>query len=38
VRCDEVQIRIFGLSLANWNVVISAALAALATRAAVIAD
>jgi disulfide bond formation protein DsbB len=38
VRCDEVQIRIFGLSLANWNVVISAALAALATRAAMIAE
>jgi disulfide bond formation protein DsbB len=34
VRCDEVQIRIIGLSLANWNVVISAALAALAGRAA----
>jgi disulfide bond formation protein DsbB len=36
VRCDEVQIRIFGLSLANWNVVISAALAALAARAAIL--
>ncbi len=36
VRCDEVQIRIFGLSLANWNVVISAALAALAGRAAIL--
>ena len=34
VRCDEVQIRILGLSLANWNVVISAALAALAGRGA----
>jgi len=34
VRCDEVQIRVLGLSLANWNVVISAALAALAGRAA----
>ena len=34
VRCDEVQIRIFGLSLANWNVLISAALAGLAARAA----
>jgi disulfide bond formation protein DsbB len=34
VRCDEVQIRILGLSLANWNVLISAALAALAARAA----
>jgi disulfide bond formation protein DsbB len=37
VRCDEVQIRIFGLSLANWNVVISAALAAIAVRAAMLA-
>jgi disulfide bond formation protein DsbB len=34
VRCDEVQIRILGLSLANWNVLISAALAAFAGRAA----
>lgn len=34
VRCDEVQIRILGLSLANWNVVISAALAVFAARAA----
>jgi len=34
VRCDEVQIRILGLSLANWNVLISAALAAVAARAA----
>ena len=33
VRCDEVQLRILGLSLANWNVVISAGLAALAGRA-----
>ena len=38
VRCDEVQIRILGLSLANWNVVISAALAALAARAAASRD
>jgi disulfide bond formation protein DsbB len=37
-RCDEVQIRILGLSLANWNVVISAALAALAARAAILRD
>ncbi|MGO8801046.1 MAG: disulfide bond formation protein B [Roseiarcus sp.] len=36
VRCDEVQIRVFGLSLANWNVVISAALAALAGRGAML--
>ncbi|MGO9744396.1 MAG: disulfide bond formation protein B [Roseiarcus sp.] len=34
VRCDEVALRIFGLSLANWNVLISAALAALGARAA----
>jgi disulfide bond formation protein DsbB len=34
VRCDEVQIRPLGLSLANWNVVISAALCAFAARAA----
>lgn len=27
VRCDEVQLRIAGLSLAGWNVVASAALA-----------
>jgi disulfide bond formation protein DsbB len=38
VRCDEVQIRILWLSLANWNVLISAALAALATRAAILSD
>ncbi len=38
VRCDAVQLRIFGLSLANWNVLISAALAALATRAALARD
>ena len=38
VRCDEVQIRIIGLSLANWNVLISAALAAIATRAALMRD
>ncbi len=30
VRCDAVAIRIFGLSLAGWNAVICAALAALA--------
>ena len=29
VRCDEVQIRILGLSLANYNVLICAALAAI---------
>jgi len=30
VRCDAVAIRILGLSLACWNAVISAAMAALA--------
>ncbi|MDC7784445.1 disulfide bond formation protein B [Rhodoplanes sp. TEM] len=30
IRCDEVQFRALGLSLAGWNVVMSAALAALA--------
>ena len=34
VRCDAVQLRVLGLTLANWNILISAALAALATRAA----
>ena len=34
VRCDEVQLRIAGLSLAGWNVVGSAVLAAYATLAA----
>jgi disulfide bond formation protein DsbB len=33
VRCDAVSLRVFGLSLANWNIFISAALAALAGRA-----
>jgi disulfide bond formation protein DsbB len=33
VRCDEAQLRIAGLSLAGWNVVVSAALAAYATLA-----
>ena len=32
VRCDEVSFRIFGLSLANWNVLVSAALACVAAR------
>jgi len=32
VRCDAVSLRVFGLSLANWNILISAALAALAVR------
>jgi disulfide bond formation protein DsbB len=34
VRCDEVQLRIAGLSLAGWNVVASAVLAAYAAIAA----
>ena len=33
VRCDEVQLRILGLSLANANVIASAVLAALSGRA-----
>jgi disulfide bond formation protein DsbB len=34
VRCDEVQLRIAGLSLAGWNVVASAALVVYAALAA----
>ncbi|MGD0641595.1 MAG: disulfide bond formation protein B [Roseiarcus sp.] len=34
VNCDVVQLRIFGLSFANWNVFVSAALSGLAARAA----
>jgi disulfide bond formation protein DsbB len=34
VRCDEVQLRILGLSLAGWDVVASAALAIYAALAA----
>jgi disulfide bond formation protein DsbB len=34
VRCDEVQLRIAGLSLAGWNVAASAALAVYAALAA----
>jgi disulfide bond formation protein DsbB len=33
VRCDEVQLRVAGLSLAGWNVVASAALAVYAALA-----
>ena len=33
VRCDEVQLRIAGLSLAGWNVVASAVLAVYAAAA-----
>ena len=36
VRCDAVNLRVFGLSLANWNIFISAALAAFAGRATVL--
>jgi disulfide bond formation protein DsbB len=34
VRCDQVQLRIAGLSLAGWNVLASAVLAAYAALAA----
>ena len=34
VRCDEAQLRIAGLSLAGWNVAVSAALAVYAALAA----
>ena len=34
VRCDEVSLRIFGLSLAGWNFLMSAGLAALAGASA----
>lgn len=34
VKCNEAAIRIFGLSLAGWNAVISFALSAIAGRAA----
>jgi disulfide bond formation protein DsbB len=34
VRCDEVQLRVAGLSLAGWNVLASAALAVYAAVAA----
>jgi disulfide bond formation protein DsbB len=34
VRCDEAQLRIAGVSLAGWNVLVSAALAAYAVLAA----
>ena len=30
VRCDEVQLRILGLSFAGWNVIVSAIVAAIA--------
>jgi disulfide bond formation protein DsbB len=34
VRCDEVALRIFGLSLADWNVLVSAGVALIATLGA----
>jgi disulfide bond formation protein DsbB len=34
VRCDEPALRVFGLTLSNWNALISALLAALAGYAA----
>jgi disulfide bond formation protein DsbB len=34
VRCDEAQLRVVGLSLAGWNVVVSAVLAVYAALAA----
>ena len=34
IRCDEAAIRIFGLSLAGWNVLSSLAISLLALRAA----
>jgi disulfide bond formation protein DsbB len=34
VRCDEVALRIFGLSLAGWNAIISAALSYVALTGA----
>jgi disulfide bond formation protein DsbB len=35
VRCDAVSLRVFGLSLANWNVFISLAIGALGCWGAV---
>lgn len=34
IRCDEAAIRIFGLSLAGWNVIVSLIIGACALRAA----
>jgi disulfide bond formation protein DsbB len=36
VRCDAVSLRVFGLSLANWNIFISLALTALSGWGAVL--
>jgi len=36
VNCDVVEIRIFGLSLANWNVLVSGAISLFAARAALL--
>ncbi len=38
IRCDEVALRIFGLSLADWNVVVSAGLAFVASLGATTAS
>ena len=38
VACDEVQLRILGLSLAGWNALISAGLALVAVRGATLRD
>jgi disulfide bond formation protein DsbB len=35
VRCDEVSLRILGLSLAGWNFLLSASLATLAGLGAI---
>jgi disulfide bond formation protein DsbB len=34
VRCDEVGLRVLGLTLANWNILVSAVLAALSAASA----
>lgn len=38
VRCDVVSLHVLGLSLATWNALISALIAALAARAALMSD
>ncbi len=38
VRCDEAQWRMFGLSFAGWNVVVSLLVAAVALRGAMTRD
>jgi disulfide bond formation protein DsbB len=34
IRCDEVSLRILGLSLADWNVLVSAGIALVAALGA----